>query len=93
MQRDKALGSIRSVKTTTKVLAWVMTVEGKHYQICTYESRWTGSCTTIWESNRSGSNRINPNKPVYHMSGQDHFLAATRFLDELELAEIDQTEA
>jgi len=57
MQRDKALKTLRSVKTTTKVLAWVITVGNVHYQICEYDSRWTGPRTAIWVSNKTGSKR------------------------------------
>jgi len=82
MQRDKALKTLRSVKTTTKVLAWVITVGNVHYQICEYDSRWTGPRTAIWESNKTGSKR-NTQDPILTINGMNHQLAAERLLDQL----------
>jgi hypothetical protein len=59
-----------------------MTVNDVHYQICEYDSRWTGPNTAIWESNKAASNR-KTQEPIFKISGLNHQLCAELFLDHL----------
>ena len=87
MSKDKILGTLRPMKTTTAVKAWTFKAGGNTYQVCEFSSRMTGNETGIWQSNGTGSKRLT--EQLFSYKGLDHFAAASAFLDELELTAIE----
>ena len=81
--RQQIMKTVRSMKTTTKVLAWVFQVGEKYYQVCEYDGRLSGKCTGIWECNKSGSTRLSGE--IYQRKGCDHQAAIEEFLDKLNI--------
>jgi hypothetical protein len=90
MQRNAILDSVRPMKTTTSVLAWTFQIGKDTYQVCEYDSRWTGPRAGIWRCSRNGSKRLS--EQLYECRQKDHQQAIREWLDIQELAEIDAME-
>ena len=91
MQRDKVLGSIKPMKTTTQVLAWTFQIGADTYQVCEYDSRFTGPRAGIWKCTKNGSKRIS--EQLYECRKKDYMQGVQEFCDLMELAEIDAMES
>jgi hypothetical protein len=91
MTRETIMKSVRSMKTTTKVLAWVFQVGTEYYQVCEYDARMTGKRTGIWKCNKTGSTRLS--EEIYNRKGCDHLAAIQEFVDTLNIPFDEEVDA